>query len=331
MMRALIVTEPGKIEIGQVPRPEVGPYQALVRTTCCGICNSTDWKIIHGQMAWAGDFPLLLGHESVGVVEQVGNRVQHFKVGEQVTRVINPRTATMGSAWGGFAEFGIVTDARAMADDGDPSLLEDYNAARQQVVPAQVTPIKAALAISLAETASVLDAIPCLAGRRVLVAGTGVAGLALALWSKMAGARRVVVLGRRAARLKQARHLAADAAVDTALDDWENQAIQALDGPAEVIFEAIGDAAFATRLLPLLASGGAAIAYGAPPDGQTFDPRWQGAQVKEQDRYNWVIDLMRRNLLDSQEWISHRWPFDDAIEAFEAARRGGVFKGFIEF
>ena len=69
------------------------------------------------------------------------------------------------------------------------------------------------LAISLAETASWTWQLPPLGGRSVVVSGTGCAGMTIATWCKMAGAR-VMVLGRRDERLETARRLAADAVVN---------------------------------------------------------------------------------------------------------------------
>jgi NADPH:quinone reductase-like Zn-dependent oxidoreductase len=98
----------------------------------------------------------------VGRVVQVGNKVRKFKVGDRVTRPIYvpPQGESVNSAMGGFAEYGIVTDAQALADDGDASLLEDYNALRQIVVPPHLSTRDAALCISLSETASVLRHLP---------------------------------------------------------------------------------------------------------------------------------------------------------------------------
>ena len=329
-MRALVVTEPGSFALRDIPPPAPDPYQALVRITCCGVCNSTDWKVINGQMPWAGTYPLVLGHESVGTVEAVGDHVRKFRIGDMVTRPIYPRSEKMGSAWGGFAEYGVVTDASAMADDGDPSLLDDYNAQRQNVVPGGLDPVSAALAISLAETASVLDGIPPVAGRRVLIAGTGIAGLALTLWCKLAGGGPVVTLGRRAERLEKARQLGADQAVATTAADWKPRVRRALGGDAHIVIDAIGDLRFADHLLDLVEPSGSCIAYGAPADGEAYTPRWHSASVNEQNRYGWVCGLLAKGLIIPERLISHRWALDEAVVAFEQARRGEVCKGFIE-
>ncbi len=330
-MRALIVPEWGRLELrDDIPTPTIRPHQALVRIECCGICSSTDWKVIRGQMAWAGRPPLLLGHESVGRVVRVGERVRRFREGDRVTRPIFPPGLNgWGSAFGGFAEYGIVTDVQAMASDGDDSMLDDYNARRQNVVPVGIEPADAALAISLAETASVLRLLPNLNGKRVVVAGTGVAGLALTRWCKLAGAF-VVTLGRREPRLSLAREIGADAVVDTRHDAFLQQTRDACPGPVDGLIEAIGDVAFADRLLDLLEDNAFACAYGAPAGDDRFDPRWRVADVREQHNYPWVCDMIQRGWVRSDSFVSHSWPFDRVREAFEAVRAGDVVKGIVQ-
>jgi len=108
-MRAAIVETPGRLEIREVPLPQPGDYQALVRMEACSICNATDHKIVEGQLPFISrdQYPGILGHESVGTVVEVGPRVRHFREGDRVLRVwaVVPG---LNSFWGGFAEFGLV-------------------------------------------------------------------------------------------------------------------------------------------------------------------------------------------------------------------------------
>ena len=327
-MRALVVSEPGRFALQNIDRPAINDYQALVRVEICGICSSTDWKVIRGQMPWAGPFPLVLGHESVGRVVEVGPKVRRFKVGDRVTRPVVPPTPSLNSAFGGFAEFGIVTDARAMAEDGDASLLDDYNAQRQSVVPRDIDPVHAALAISLAETASGLLDLPNLRGSTIVVAGTGVAGLAFTRWAKLAGAR-VLTLGRRESRLDLARHMGADGAVDTQLPDWIGTLTDLAGGPLDGAIEAVGDVALAQTLLEALKPEGFAAAYGAPPDGQAYGPRWVTMDVREHLSYAWVCDLLRRGWIDPSPFITRCGRLDEADEVLESVRQGQVVKAFL--
>src|SRR5260370_9245966 len=66
-MRAALLREFGRLEVAEVPRPEPGPGEALVRVRACGICG-TDLKIVAGayQGAWPPALPFIIGHEWSG-------------------------------------------------------------------------------------------------------------------------------------------------------------------------------------------------------------------------------------------------------------------------
>lgn len=330
-MKALVVPEAGALEIQDIPDPEIGPYDALVRIEVCGICNSTDDKLIAGKMFWAPPFPFVLGHESVGTVVQVGSKVRKYEIGDLVTRPVafwpGSRQA-LNVAKGGFAELGMVRDGAAMAADGDTSLADDYDAQRQLVVPKGLDPRDAALAISLSETASVLKHLPNLRGKRVVVAGTGVTGLAFTLWVKLAGGF-VITLGRRAERLRKAAKLGADVTINTGNQNYLDEIREAGSGSIDGLIEATGDTELAEHLLAVLQPRGFASAYGVPPVGTQYHPRWETAVVEEHLSFAWVADLIERGWVQTNWFISHAWEFDDVLTAFSQAKRGEVTKGFV--
>lgn len=335
-MKALIVPKPGSLQLTDIDPPTIGPYDALVKIEVCGICNSTDAKLIDGRMYWAPPFPFVLGHESVGVVKQVGDKVRKYKVGDRVTRPVAfwPGSRQgLNVAVGGFAEWGMVRDAQAMAQDGDHSLDDDYLAQRQLVVPKNLSPVEAALAISLSETASVFLPLPPLRGRTVAVTGAGVAGLAFMLWAKLAGAH-VIAIARRARRLELARMLGADSTLDT--NECKNlpaELEQIAKGKLHGIIEATGNATLANQLTPAIEKGGFAVAYGVPATEDTqYDKNiWRIAEVNEQLCYNWVADLLSRGWI-SADWFVSRGdvPLSDTPAAFEQVRKGELLKVFIQ-
>lgn len=88
MMKALAAMGDGTVQLVDVPKPDkVGPYDCLVRVTACGLCSSTDLKIIYnGSIAEKPvTYPTILGHEGVGVIEQVGEKVRYLKEGDRIT------------------------------------------------------------------------------------------------------------------------------------------------------------------------------------------------------------------------------------------------------
>ena len=108
-MKAAVVEAAGQLVVRDVPMPEMGPYDALVRIEACGLCNATDAKIVDRHFVSHIPVPLVLGHESVGTVVEVGDRVRGYVPGQRVLRpgarydrVGGDRGGVVGSAagWG---------------------------------------------------------------------------------------------------------------------------------------------------------------------------------------------------------------------------------------
>lgn len=83
-MKAAVVNEfKQKLEIKDLPKPNVQSNQALIRIHACGVCH-TDLHAAHGDWPVKPKLPLIPGHEGVGVVEEIGDGVKHLKIGDRV-------------------------------------------------------------------------------------------------------------------------------------------------------------------------------------------------------------------------------------------------------
>src|SRR5690606_7069635 len=80
-MRALQLTEPGRLEIRDVPIPEPGPGELLIQVGASGICHS-DLHVLHLPFK-VRDEPLILGHEIAGTIAALGDRVEGYTTGER--------------------------------------------------------------------------------------------------------------------------------------------------------------------------------------------------------------------------------------------------------
>jgi L-iditol 2-dehydrogenase len=82
-MKALVLTEYNKFSLEDVPLPEIGPEDVLVRVKACGICGSD----VHGMDGSTGRRipPIIMGHEASGVIEQLGSGITEWQLGERVT------------------------------------------------------------------------------------------------------------------------------------------------------------------------------------------------------------------------------------------------------
>jgi len=82
-MKALLLSNYNSLSVTDMPVPEIGPDEVLVRVRACGICGSD----IHGYDGSTGRRipPLIMGHEAAGVIERAGGAVTKFRVGDRVT------------------------------------------------------------------------------------------------------------------------------------------------------------------------------------------------------------------------------------------------------
>lgn len=88
-MRAMLLRHPAPVtadasplEMSEVPRPDPGPDELLVRVVVCGICR-TDLDIVEGRIL-ANEYPVIPGHQVVGYVERAGDQVRDIRIGERV-------------------------------------------------------------------------------------------------------------------------------------------------------------------------------------------------------------------------------------------------------
>jgi threonine dehydrogenase-like Zn-dependent dehydrogenase len=245
------------------------------------------------------------------------------------------------SCWGGFAELGIVSDKVAREADGEYLVKYDYTAQRQNVVPTvRGTPdlAQAVLSISLGETASWLRHAGPLGGKRVCVAGTGIAGLSTALWAKLAGAKAVTVLGRRKVRLDLALDLAADHVVNVKEVDDVAGAVKDLNGGGVDVFcEAVGQKDQLRIGMKCVNPGGTVTIYGVVPEGHydidSADFRSNitvmTPSAEEHLAYDWALDMQRRGVIPTEKLMTHQWPLSDYAKAFEQVEKGEVVKGML--
>ncbi len=82
-MRALLLSEYGRLEVAEVARPEPGAGEVLIEVAACGICGSD----VHGFDGSSGRRipPIVMGHEAAGTVAAVGAGVESYAVGDRVT------------------------------------------------------------------------------------------------------------------------------------------------------------------------------------------------------------------------------------------------------
>lgn len=339
-MRAFAAVAPGELQEIRLPIPEPDDYEVLVKNEGVLFCNTTDRMIVE-KLFRTPDYPVVFGHESFGRVVKVGKRVTAFSLGDRVicaNAIMRGFDGTYHSTWGGFAEYGIAGDAAAFLSDG--GRFEGENAYRRRYranhrIDGTLSPEKAGLAFSFAETASALRTLGDLTGKTVTVIGTGFVGYAFVVFSRLLGASHVVCLGRREERLRVAEALGADAVfVDTAKADEHIRSM----GGSDVVLEASGNPCALSGGLPYLKEGGTLALYAVPPKPYEFDLQRTPTSLHVvriapdvADTLEWVCEQLRADALPYKHFLTHTWSFDQVPEAYAAVCRGEVIKGLIAF
>jgi threonine 3-dehydrogenase len=335
-MKALVKKHaaPG-LWLQDVPVPTIGINDVLIRVLRTGICG-TDLHI-HKWDAWAQKtipVPLIVGHEFVGEIVEVGANVKDFHPGEIVSgeghvvcghcrnclagrRHLCKATQGIGvNRPGAFAEYLALPMTNVWVHD--PQLSRD--------VQAIFDPFGNAV-----HTALSFDVL----GEDVLVTGAGPIGCMAAAVAKHAGARHVVVSDLNPYRLALAKRMGATLAVDprtTPLADVQKQL--GMKEGFDVGLEMSGSAAAFRDLLANLCHGGKVALLGIPEKEFAID--WnvvifnmltiKGIYGREMYETWYKMTVMLQSGLDISSVITHRFRYDEYEKGFEVMRSGDCGK-----
>jgi len=328
-MKTLCVIGQNKLGFREFPKPEIGDYDSLAEIVCCGICNSTDWKIIEGQFV-PGTYPIALGHESIGRIVMTGPKVRSYKVGDMVIRpkLRDEHIQTDGgrSRWGGFSEYGVVTDV--WAEKGEP-----YNAFPhpQQIVPNDITASDAVALITLKEVLSCLLRTEMQPGHSLAIVGTGPVAQGLTMWAHLYGIAPIVVFGRRPEHADRFIFLGA---TEYVLPNSSTKALLAVleNGGFDRAIEAVGSRTALSVCLQVLKKEGRVNVYGLAPDSEPYtpeqenDPRVFRSKVIEAEVHDIVLEHIRAGRVRLNSWYSHELPWEDFQKGFNMVQQKKAVK-----
>ena len=300
MMKAAVVTQPGKLEVLEIAMPVMGPYDCLVKIDACAVCSGTDSHITYGSFPWRDAYPFVLGHESTGLILECGSKVKNFAPGQRVTRpagvLAGERVEGIGSTWGGFAEYGLVRDTLAAATDGMPP--NGMLSSSRNPIPGNVGPVSAALSVNQREILSVVSQFTLGSQSRVAVVGSGYNGLLFSLFCKHFGAGRVVMIGSARLADRAIESFGADEYVDYREPDAVSQALGLAAGEMTHVIDAVGSKGSLELSRRLLGAGTAFGCYGIDDITETGDTRAAMAAGRR------ALDMGTREVDFVNEWYA---------------------------
>jgi alcohol dehydrogenase len=339
-MKVAVIESAGTLGIRDIPTPKPNAYQALVKMEIVGVCSATDRKLVHGIKPFAPAYPAVLGHEGVGTVIEVGERVKSFQLGDRVLRpcAIYPGHAGpdgLSSAWGSFAEYALVTDLETWKAEEPEGEHKRFGYARmQKSVPAHFSKEDACMLITWKETYSSFTQAGSISGKDVAVLGDGAVGLSFVAWSKALGAASTEAVGRREFRLECAKRLGATATCNV-------RAGEKFAGGRDfhIVMDTLGSNDAIAQSLPRLRSGGAFCVYGLDSTFETaFDrsqgpPSWSYIQANPDEAgvHDEVVRLLTARPFSAGDWITFTGGLEDLPGAFEHLQTPESVKAVITF
>ena len=362
MKAAVLSEQPGALEIEDISIDRPGPNEVLVRVVGAGLCHS-DLHFMEGT--FRTPLPAVMGHESAGIVEAVGDDVGYCKPGDHVICCLSIFCGQCRQCLSGHPARCTNPGATSRPRDGVPRLSRPGGApvdqfarlggfAEQMLVHqnALVTitddmPLDRASLIGcgvMTGMGAVFRTAKVEPGSRVCVIGAGGIGLAAIQASRIVGAGQVVVVDVSDAKLELAHQLGGTDLVNASQVDNVVAAVRELTGGGvDYSFEAIGLKTTAEQAFNMLDLGGTATIIGMVPPKQVLEirgidllseKRLQGSMMGS-NQFRTDMPNMVRMYLDGRlrldEMVSARLKLEEINEGYDAMKRGEVSRQVIVF
>jgi len=356
---AVLEQIPGELVVGDVEVRDPGPREVLIRTVAAGLCHS-DLHFMEGK--YVTEVPMVLGHESAGVVEAVGELVTYVQPGDPVVTCVSGFCGSCAYCLAGrpnlCTKVAIAPDPTAgpRLHRGDQTVHQfaDLGSFGEQLLVHENflvkirddMPLDKAALIGCGVTTgigAVMNTAKVRPGETVAVIGCGGIGLNAVQAAALVGAGRVIAVDRIASKLDLARTFGATDTVDASAVDPVGAVIEMTGGGVDHAIEAIGLKAAAEQAFAMLKNGGTATVIGMIPIGEKVEidgfallteKKLQGSNMGS-NRFRvdmpQYVDWYMAGKLKLDELVSATMPIEQINDGFARLGSGEVARQLITF
>ncbi len=367
MPKAAVLTglnEPLEILAVGLESPHAGELR--IRLGASGVCHS-DMSVQNGTLM--GSFPMVLGHEGAGVVEEIGEGVEGFEVGDHVVVSWVPqcghcyfceRDQAQLCETGGMAMAtgGLLDGTTRFTLNGEPlrQMASSGTFAEESIIPAigavkidKDVPLTVAALVGcgvLTGAGAAMNTASIRQGDTVAVIGCGGVGLNVIQGAHIAGAEEIIAVDMVESKLAMAKQFGATTTVNAGQGDAVSQVMDLTkQRGVDVAFEVIGLQKTIDQTITMTRRGGQAILVGVPPMDvmvtlpaffgvvlmeKTIKGCWYGSSTVQRDVPK-LLDLYQQGELKLDELISRTITLDQVNEAFDAMKTGEVARSVIQY
>ncbi len=326
-------TPEGKFRIEDIPKPEIGAGEVLIKVDFCGICG-TDLHMPYDalRMVQRTQHPLI-GHEFSGVITNVGDGVKKLKVGDKVVgEAVVPCLSCKACKEG---KLNICYELKSIGFHLPGSFAEYVKLPAFKVlkIPEGVSQEHAALTEPLSVALHGVNRSRVKSGDSVVIFGDGPIGLGMAQMVRRI-ASKVILVGAVHQRLKVAEELKVDSAINATEPNYQTKLRSAVGViGADIILEVSGNPTVPQLALEICARGGRIVQTGLSMSSSTVP--WMHIMSKELEivgangylnEFSTVLDMMSKKMITPEILISTIRPLEEINEAMAAARAYQVNK-----
>ncbi|KII95079.1 hypothetical protein PLICRDRAFT_48049 [Plicaturopsis crispa FD-325 SS-3] len=347
----------------QRPIPEISEDEVLVEVKKTGICGSDVHYLVHGRIgSFVVEKPMVLGHESAGIVSKVGKKVKHLKAGDRVA--VEPGATCRLCEFCKSGRYNLCADVVFAATPPYDGTLARYYGVPAELaykLPENLTLEDGAMIEPLSVGVHSVSTLGELhANESVAVFGCGPVGLLCMAVAKALGARRIVAVDIVPERLEFAKAYAASDTfqppppnANESKPDFSARSAALLKeklgiegrGPnaIDLVIDASGAEVSIQTAFHIAKTGGRFVQVGMGNPNVTVDLGllmskelvYKGSFRYGPGDYPLAIALVAQGKIDLKPLVSHRFAFTDAVTAFEATKAGkstdgkGVIKAII--
>ena len=342
-MKALVLTEYNRFEYQEVPQPQPGEGEVLIRVRACGICGSD----VHGMDGSTGRRipPIIMGHEAAGIIAEVGSRVSGWAPGDRVTF-----DSTLYCDRCHFCRQGRINlcDHRRVlgvscAEYRQDGAFAEYVAVPQHILcrlPENLSFEKAAMVEALSIALHGVRRTALKPSDTVVVVGTGMIGLLVVQALRAAGCGRIFAVDVDASRLSLASSLGADEMLEPGHVKVVEEVLRKTDGRgADVAMEVVGLSQTIGTAIGCLRKGGQLTLVGnlsprieLPLQAVVMRELTLNGSCASSGEYPASLDLMAKGIVKVQPLISAVAPLSEGAAWFQTLRQGdkGLLKVILE-